>query len=169
MKRIALVLLVLACVSCGKTPKENEWVRFYGYTSSDVAGVYAFSGAADAFKDLTENEDTHLCPDAQINVTATSAQTIAFQFSAPEHGFQKSFSGRTSLNANAFLISMYKEMENLKQYGLSATVLKNAEEDVRLEGYVTEDHYKREYNTVEGHYDTIFDYSVKYFFDVKKN
>lgn len=168
MKKIALVLIVFACVSCGKQ-EVKEWQKFYGYTNADIAGEYTFSGVADAFEDLVESDESHLCADALINVVATSEQTISFQFSSPENGFQKSFTGRTSLNPNAFLVSIYTEMSNLKRYGLSATVMKNMENDIRLEGFVTEDHYERVYDPMDQVYDTVFNYSVKYFFDVIKN
>ena len=165
---IFCLLIAAALVSCEKK-KEQEWGKFYGYAIDDIAGQYAYSNVSDAFSNLIESDEGHLCPDAEVSVSPTSAQTVLVNVVCPERNFQKSFSGRPSLNANAFLINMYGSLINFKQYGITAEVLKNAQDDVRLKGFVTEDHYQRVYDEVAQAYDTVYDYSVKYYFDVIKN
>ena len=64
---------------------------------------------------------------------------------------------------------MYGNWSNFRQYGFVAEVLQNAQNDVRLKGFVTEDHYDRVFNTVTQTYDTVYDYSIKYYVDVIKN
>ncbi len=168
MKKTVLLLLVFACFSCEK-PTQKKWEMFYGYTSGDIVGEYVNSGADDAFSDLTEGNECHLCTDAQVGISALSGGSISFHILCSDHNnFEKSFSGKPALGENAFLISLYGNMTNLKRYGVSAKVLKNAENAVRLEGFVAEDHYEREYNSATHTYDTLFSYSVKYYFDVVK-
>jgi hypothetical protein len=162
------LLFAAAFVSCGKNEKK-EWSRFIGYTVNDIAGQYAFSNASDAFSSLMESEEGHLCSDAIVSIYANSAQTISLTVDYPDHNFQKSFSGKPSLSPNPFLISMYGNMVNYRQYGVSAEVMKNEQNDIRLKGFVTEDHYQRIYDEVAQAYDTVYDYSIKYYFDVIKN
>ena len=167
MKKIMLLLLVIACFSCEKQ-ETKEWSKFYGYTNNDIVGDYIHSGFSDAFADLIESSSAHLCVDAQVKITSTSETGVLFRIDCPDHNFAKAFSGRPSPNSGSFLISMGGAMSGLKRYVLSATVRKNAEESVRLEGFVSEDHFVREYNTATQKYDTVFDHSVKYYFDVMK-
>ena len=162
------LLVAVAFVSCEKK-KQQEWSKFYGYAIDDISGQYSYSEAPDAFSGLIESDEGHLCPDAEVSVSPTSAQTVLVNVVCPERNFQKCFSGRPNLNANAFLIDMYGSMINFKRYGITAEVLKNAEDDVRLKGFVTEDHFVRVYDNVAQAYDTLYDYSIKYYFDVIKN
>ena len=162
------LFIATAFVSCEKE-KQQEWGKFYGYAIDDISGQYTYSNDPNAFLGLIESDEGHLCPDAEVSVSPTSAQTILFSLVCPERNFQKSFSGRPSPNASAFLIDMYGSMINYKQYGVTAEVLKNAENDVRLKGFVTEDHYKRVFDNMAQAYDTVYDYSIKYYFDVIKN
>ena len=168
MKKIALLLLVIACFSCEKQ-ETKEWSKFFGYTNDDIVGEYVHSGLSTAFADLTESSSAYLCADAQVKITSTSETGILFRIDCPDHNFAKSFSGCPSPNSGSFLINMGGAMSGMKRYVLSATVRKNGEEKVRLEGSVSEDHFVREYNTATQKYDTIFDHSVKYYFDVIKN
>ena len=167
MKKIALLLLVIACFSCEKQ-ETKEWSKFFGYTNDDIVGEYVHSGLSSAFAALTESNSAYLCADAQVKITSTSETGVLFRIDCPDHNFAKSFSGRPSPNSGSFLINMGGAMSGLKRYVLSATVRKNDEEKVRLEGSVSEDHFVREYNTTTQKYDTIFDHSVKYYFDVVK-
>lgn len=162
------LLFAMVFVSCEKNEKK-EWSRFLGYTVSDIVGEYSYSNASDAFSSLIESDEGHLCPDAEISITSNSAQAVSLRVVCPDHNFQKSFSGKPSLNANDFLIEMYGGMSNLKRYGITTEVMKNEQKDVRLKGFVTEDHYQRIYDTEAQVYDTVYDYSVKYYFDVIKN
>ena len=168
MKKIALLLLVIACFSCEKQ-ETKEWSKFFGYTNDDIVGEYVHSGLSTAFADLPESSSAYLCADAQVKITSTSETGILFRIDCPDHNFAKSFSGCPSPNSGSFLINMGGAMSGMKRYVLSATVRKNGEEKVRLEGSVSEDHFVREYNTATQKYDTIFDHSVKYYFDVIKN
>lgn len=168
MKKTVLFLIVFACFSCEK-PVSKEWGKLYGYTNDDIVGRYVNSGVADAFAGLAEGNECHLCPNAQVRISANSGESVSFHILCPDHnGFEKTLSGRPALGGNAFLISLYGSMANLKRYGVSATVLKNAENKVRLEGFVAEDHFERQYNTATQTYDTLLSHSVKYYFDVVK-
>ena len=169
MKHFAALLLLLSVcmVSCQK--EQKEWSKLYGYSQDDIVGRYTYSQLPEAFSGLMESEEAHLCADAQVSITSASEQNIVFSLSCPDHGFQRSFSGRPTLNANAFLIGMGGGWVGLKRYALSATVLKNTQDAVRLDGFVSEDHYEKVFNTEEDKYDTLFTYSVKYYFDVIKN
>lgn len=162
------LLFVMVFVSCEKNEKK-EWNRFMGYAVSDIVGEYSYSNVSDAFSSLIESDEGHLCSDAEVSITSNSAQTISFHMVCPNHNFQKSFSGKPSQNSNDFLIDLYGGMSNLKRYGVTAEVMKNEQNNVRLKGFVTEDHYQRIYDTEAQVYDTVYDYSVKYYFDVIKN
>ena len=161
------LLFAATFVSCKKDKK--EWTKFYGYTIDDIAGQYVFSNASDAFSNLMESDEGHLCFDGEVSINPTSAQTVSLRVSCPDHHLVKNFSGKPSPNANAFLIDMYGNWSNFRQYGFVAEVLQNAQNDVRLKGFVTEDHYDRVFNTVTQTYDTVYDYSIKYYVDVIKN
>lgn len=168
LRNLLLLLLMGAClVSCNK--KEKEWNYLFGYTCDDLIGTYRYSNASDAFSLLKENDYCHLCEDAQVTVNPSSSNTVDFRLVFPDHNFQKNFLGRPNNNANSFLVSMYSGWIGLKRYGLSADVLTNAQDEVRLKGFVTEDRYNRKYNDLTQTYDTLFDYSIKYYFDVIKN
>lgn len=164
---IVCLLMALTFVSCKEEKK--EWNNFYGYSNEDIVGEYSYSNAPDAFWKLIESDEGHLCPDAEVTVASVSEQSILFKVVCPDHGFQKNFTGRPTLNQNDFLVRLYTGMSNLKRYGLTAEVLKNEQDDIRLSGFVTEDHYKRVGSAETGSYDTVYDYSVKYYFDVIKN
>ncbi|MBQ6770366.1 MAG: hypothetical protein IJP44_05235 [Bacteroidales bacterium] len=173
MKRLVvfsmLILVGMAVLASCEKEGDKEWNKFYGYAKDDIVGEYAFSNLSDAFDGLMESDEGHLCPDAQVNVSATGDQTVLFHMASASCNFQRNFSGRTTLNANDFLISMYSGWVNLKRYNVTAEVLKNKQDAVRLKGYVSEDRYERVYNTEEAQYDTVYDYSIKYYFDVTKN
>lgn len=165
---LALCSLLLAgLVSCEK--EQKEWSKLYGYSQDDIVGQYSHSQLPYAFSSLLESENAHLCADAVVSIASTSEQSITFGLSCPDHNFQKSFSGKPSLMSNAFLVSMSSGWVGLKRYALSATVLKNTNNDIRLEGFVSENQYERFYNTDEERYDTVLSNSVNYYFDVIKN
>lgn len=173
MKRFSIlsaliVLCAVALVSC-KPEEKKEWSKFYGYTSNDLVGDYAFSNASNAFANLIESDEGHLCEDAEITVTAASAQTITFRMESPRLHFVKVFTGRPTLNQNTSLINMYSSWSNLRRFGLTSEVLKNDKGDIRLQGFISDDHYERVFNTETGVYDTLYEYSIKYYFDVIKN
>lgn len=167
-RNLFLLLLMGACLaSCNK--KEKEWNYLFGYTCDDIIGTYRYSNAPDAFSMLKENDYCHLCEDAQVTVNPSSSDRVDFRLVFPNQNFQKSFLGKPNTSSNAFLVSMYSDWSGLKLYGLSADVMTNAKEEVRMKGFVTEDHYSRKYNEITSTYDTLFDYSVKYYFDIIKN
>ena len=164
---ITCVLVAMAFVSCQKEQKK-EWSKLYGYTNEDIIGTYAYSNASDAFDGLMESDEGHLCPDAEVSVSANGAQTVLFRVSCPDHNFVRNFSGRTALTDNAFLVTMSSGWVNLKKYTLTSEVLNNDQNNIRLQGFVSEDRYERVYNAQESKYDTVYDYSIKYYFDVIK-
>lgn len=161
------LLGTMVLVSCQKEPKK-EWSKFYGYTVKDIVGEYAYSNVPDAFVGLLESDEGHLCYDAEVNISSTSEQTILFHMASPSRNFQRNFSGRPALTNGAFLITMSSSWVNLKKYTLTSEVLKNDQSNIRLNGFVSEDHYERVYNPLQSKYDTVYDYSVKYYFDVSK-
>lgn len=159
-----VIIVGMALFSC--KPEKKEWNIFYGYVPSDIVGEYSFSGAPDAFSSLIESEDGIICQDALVSVTSLTEQTVNVNVNCPDHDFQKSFTGRPSLNANPFNILMSGNWNHLKHYSLTSEVLKNEQGNIRLVGFVNEDHYKREYNLETQVYDTVYDHSVKRYFDV---
>lgn len=163
----AIFLIAMVLISC--KPEKKEWERFFGYSPADIVGEYGFSGASDAFAGLLESEEGILCADAVVNVSSPTAQTVNFSVNCPDHNFQKGFLGRPSLNANAFNVMMDGGWSNLKRFNLYADVMKIEQGIIRLIGFVNEDHYERVYNNNTQVYDTVYDYSVKRYFDVIKN
>lgn len=172
MKKLAilsmLTVLSMAFLASCEKDVNKEWGKFYGYAKDDIVGEYAFSNLSGAFDGLIESDECHLCPDAQVSVSSTGDQTVLFNMASPERNFQKSFSGQPKLTANDFLLTMYSGWINLKRYNVTANVLTNDQDEVRLKGFVSEDRYERVYNTEEAQYDTVYDYSIKYHFDVIK-
>ena len=173
MKKLAifsmLTLLGMAFLTSCKKEGDKEWSKFYGYTNEDIVGQYAFSSLSDAFSGLIESDEGHLCYDAQVSVSSTGAQTVLFHMASPSRNFQRNFSGLPKRTAGDFFISMYSGWFNLKRFNVTADVMKNDQSTVRLKGYVSEDHYVRVYNVEAARYDTVYDYSIKYYFDVIKN
>lgn len=172
MKRLIVLSMLtvfgMAILASCEKDVDKEWNKFYSYTKEDIVGEYTYSNLSSAFDGLIESDEGHLCPDAQVNIASTGAQTVLFHMASPNRNFQKSFSGLPKLTANDFLITMYSGWVNLKRYNVTANVLTNDQDEVRLKGFVSEDRYERVYNTEEAQYDTVYDYSIKYHFDVIK-
>ena len=163
----AIFFISMVLTSC--KPEKKEWQRFIGYTPADIVGEYHFSEVEDAFAGIFESEEGILCPDALINVTSPMAQTVRIVVKCPDHNFQKTFSGRPSLNTNPFNIIMDGGWSGMKRYGIYADVMKNDQGVVRLVGCVNEDRYEKVYDLEAQAYDTVYDYSIKRYFDVTNN
>lgn len=164
----AIFLFSMVLASC--KPEKKEWKRFFGYTPADLVGEYHFSNASDAFSGLVESDEGIVCKDAEVSVSLLSEQTVNFGVNCPDHNYQKSFLGRPTMDANTFNVSMFGGWNSLKRISLSAEVLLNIEQgNIRLVGFVCEDHHKRVFNSETEVYDTVFSYSVKRYFDVINN
>lgn len=164
MKRMRFLPMVLVLgimlVSCQKDASK-EWEKYYGYSLDDIKGTYKYSNVSDAFEDLTENNYCHLCDDAVVTITSSliSTSSIDFNINCPEVGFNKTFSGRPTLNENDFLISMSIPSSAVHpNYELTTYVYKNVKGDIRLHGFARHVH----------HPGTDEEYKVNYYFDVIK-
>lgn len=168
MKRVVYLSLLLslcvAFVSCKDQKESKEWESFYGYTVEDIIGEYGFSNLINAFDGLTESDYCHICDDAEISVVALTNTSVQFNFNCAGLGFDKSFMGRPTLNDNDFLIRMATTLQyqsgKLKDYQLTSYVYRNANQDLRLHGYVTENIYEA---------DTVLLDRINYYFDVIKH
>jgi hypothetical protein len=171
MKKVALVLLVLACVSCEK-PAEKRWEKFYGYTNADITGQYTNSYISDAFEDISESGYCTICDDADINIIANQGNTVSFCFKSVKGNLEKTLTGVPTLNNDDYLMQLYSSktfLSSLKFYSfkLFSRVYHDKDQMVRLHGYVSKDFYVIE-NNGNGFTDTIADYSDVYYFDVIK-
>ncbi len=149
-KAVMILGLALTVIGC-KEPKEN-WNTLYSFQAKDIAGKYAFSGEADAFDGLTENSYSHLCTDAEIEITGDTLSAILVSARFTDHGLWRTFSGPSSLTPNDYFIDMTSS-----GYKFIAHVLADKEGGIRLEGRVAHD------QTV----DTLWS-TVNYYFDVIK-
>ena len=173
MKHIKLLsmmfLLGVLFVACKEQPKDQEWSKFSGYTTEDIAGTYAFSNIADAFDGLIESQYCHICEDARITVTASSANIIQFEVNCPGAGFHKLFEGRPWTYDDDYIINIGGTSSNTHpEYGLTAYVYENEQGEVRLHGYaqyiewvVIIDSYGQEEYKIKS--------KTNYYFDVIKN
>lgn len=167
-----LVVLGLAFSACKEKP-EMKWKNNYGYTIDEIAGIYAFSKVDGAFGDMSD-EGCFACTDAEINIAAVGTQSIEFRINCPDEGLSRTFMGRPTLNSNDFLISMtsgyFSSGTKLQAYNLTAYVLENEAQEIRLHGFVALNIYKviqpDANNPVA---DTIVDDGTYYYFDVIKN
>ena len=166
---LVLFILSLLFVSCEKQP-QKEWTKLYGYTAEEIAGTYAFSNISDAFESLTENAYCHVCEDAKIDITAGSANTIEFHVNCPSDEFNRTFEGRPRATDDDYLINLtYPAISSHPSYELTAYVYKNDKDDRRLSGFVAENYWKVITYPDSDDKDTIFDYSIKYHFDVVRD
>lgn len=169
MKRLLLLSLLIACVSCEKQ-KTDEWKYWFGYTKEDVIGTYSHSNLSDAFSGLSDGEFSVLCDDAEITVTAGEGNQIGFLLKSAKAGLSHPFSGIPSLNGDDFLIQLQDSKVNISSsqfyvFRLSARVLQDNDGRVRLQGSASKDYYVISQN----HPDPVFDYKKSYYFDVINN
>lgn len=171
MKRINLLLVLLLGVlfaACEEQSQEKDWNKFSGYTTEDIAGTYAFSNIADAFEGLTEGKYCHICEDARISVTASSAKTIQCEVNCPNAGFHRVFEGKPRVTDDDYIINLGgTSMNTHPEYGLTAYVYENEQGDVRFHGYAQ----KIEWTIIVDDYGQE-EYKIKsktnYYFDVIK-
>lgn len=173
-KLIALVcLLGLFFTSCDKAPK-NEWKDYFGFTDAEIIGTYSYSKLSDAF-DEVEGTGRHVCLDAQVSIQASQENSswIKFTVNCPGEGFSRTFNGQATPNEDDHMIHMSTGYIHaggkIKAYNLTADVLKNEKQEIRLHGFAAENTYElitdvetgaTTYNTIDGEY---------YYFDVIKN
>ena len=88
---VLLLVLAFAFSSC---EKKKEWKYRYGYSIDDIVGEYTFSNIEGAFEDgLIENQDCHICPDAEISITKLTEKTVKLRINCPEAGFSREYIG----------------------------------------------------------------------------
>lgn len=177
---VAMATILMAFTSCHKD--KNGWQKFYGYTPNDIAGAYAFSNDEKAFKDLTEGEFCHLCSDAEINITATSDNTIKFEMNSEEFDYHKVYMGKAPLNSHDFMIDIKGNTQVFSSTSflvcfLNSRVYQNADGKIRLEGDSFHNRYHikhtvvydNQHHPVDTLHDTTLYSSTRYYFDVIKN
>lgn len=164
------VLLVLGFlfVSC-EASKEKEWKKLYGYTNEDIVGAYSFSKVEDAFDALTEGTYCHICNDAQVTISASSASIIQFSVNCPNAGFHKVFEGRPRVNDDDYIINIGgTSLNNHPEYGLTAYVYENEQGDIRIHGYAQHIEWIIVVNSY-GQEEYKIKSKTNYYFDVIKN
>lgn len=173
LKLLPILLLGLMLVSCKKDPTK-QWDNFYGYTKADIVGTYSYSNIDGVFNDV-EGTGRHACPDADVAISDYGGQSVQFDIKCPSNEFERQYLGRTKKTDNDFLIQMtsgYKPAGNgrLKAYNVTAYVMKNANQQVRLHGYAAVNTYKIVNPIPDSDVtDTIMDNGEYYYFDVIKN
>ena len=166
-----LCLLGLFLASCEKEPK-TEWNNYYGYAKEDIIGTYSFSNIDGVFNDV-EGIGRHACPDAEIRIVGFEGKQVEFSINCPSAVFSRTFQGLPTVNSNDFMLQMTSGYvpsgsNKYKAYNVTAHVLKNAQQEIRLHGYAA----LNTYHTVEGEGGGliyVMDNGEYYYFDVIKN
>ena len=171
-------LITLLCVlgvffaSCKEEPK-NEWKDHYGFSNEDIIGTYSYSNISNAF-DEVEGTGRHICPDAQVTIRAShdNPDWIEFSMNCPNETFSRTFEGMATPNEGDHMIHMstgyIHSGGKIRAYNVTAYVLKNEKQELRLHGYAAHNTYVSEtsedgvttYTQTNGEY---------YYFDVIKN
>lgn len=168
---VLLCLVGLSFASC-KDKSDTEWENYYGYTNKDILGTYSFSNVSDAFEGV-EGEGRYACQNAEISISTYSGSQVEFKINCPSQGFNRSFTGKPSPNADDFMVHMstgyqYYGNGRLRAYNVTGYVLKNPKQQLRIHGYASMNTYKLV--PIEGvGTDTIPDDGKYYYFDVIKN
>ena len=171
---VLLLVLAFAFSSC---EKQKEWKYRYGYSIDDIVGEYTFSNIEGAFEDgLIENQDCHICPDAEISITKLTEKTVKLRINCPEAGFSREYIGTPTKNKNDFKIHMtsgymMRVGTRFKAYNLMSSVYQNEAQNIRLHGFASFSKYKVEYPFAPDStlVDTVLTQSINYYFDVIKN
>lgn len=176
MKNLKLIVLFFGLgmffVSCEK--KQNEWENFYGFTNEDVVGTYSYSNIASAF-DGVEGISRYACYDADIKITASSTQSgkLVFLLNCPDENYSRTIEDLVTPNENDFMIRMSSGIihsgAQVKAHNITAYVMKNAKNQIRLHGFAAVNTYKVVTNPESGLESYIIDDGVYYYFDVIKN
>lgn len=175
MKKFKLLALLcmmgLFFVSCKNEDPESEWENFYGYTNEDIIGDYTFSNIEGVFNDV-EGTGRYACPDAEIKIIPYFESSVELRINCPSDNFSKSFQGQPIHNDDDFMLHMtsgYIPSGNkYKAYNVTAYVMKNDKQQLRLHGYSA----VNTYHTVEGEGGAaiyVMDNGVYYYFDVIKD
>lgn len=169
-----LLCLTLALFSCKKNKKESEWSSFFGYSVDDIAGKYSYSNVSDAFDVITENDDVHICMDADIDIQKLTESTVEFDINCPEAEFRRSFVGCPAKNKNDNLLQLssgyWKGRDGtIRAYNVLADVYKNDQSQIRLHGFASLDVYKIISDSNQIGSDTIVESRTAYYFDVIKD
>ncbi|MBO6026614.1 MAG: hypothetical protein J6P73_05135 [Bacteroidales bacterium] len=130
MKKASLFLIVISllCASCVKDPVD-EWKRFWGFTSSDIAGHYDANPDESLYEELP-TEGIVVYSNASMDVTALSGSSVSIQVRIPDV-ITKTFSGPVySAESNSDIV-----IDN-NGFDLRMTVYKNDEGNVKFHGRV---------------------------------
>lgn len=175
MKKLGLTAMAvcLLLLSCNKA--DNRWKNLYGYSREDIIGEYGFSEVPDAFGSLVESAYCHICEDAKITVTPFMEKSVDFQIECPGENFTRNFRGVPAEVEDDYMINLNGGMTHMgnnrfKSYEVSASVMKDEMNRVRLHGAASVNVWKFENDTIQSihHGDTILHSSTKYYFDVIK-
>ena len=169
MRFLPLLLMAgLMLLGCNKDTTK-EWERYEGYTIDDIVGTYSNSYVSDAFDGLMESAYCHICEDAEVVVSPylASETSIEFKVTCPQAAFNKSFTGRPTIEDDGFLITMALPATSPSpDYELTTYVYKNAKGDIRLHGFARHIYY--EIVIENGVYVQRVKSMTNYYFDVKK-
>jgi len=173
-KLIALVcLLGIFFVSCNKE-STTEWKDYYGYTNEEIIGAYSYSNISNAF-DEVEGTGRHACPDAEINIQALDGNPngIRCSVNCPDEGFSRTFEGLATPNEGDHMIHMstgyIHSNGKILAYNVTAYVLKNAKQELRLHGFAAKNTYEEVADEETGITTYIQTNGEYYYFDVIKN
>ena len=172
-------LLVLSCLmgiffsSC-KEESKSEWKNYYGYTNEDVIGTYSFSNISTAF-DGVEGVGRHSCPDAEVSIETSpqNPKMLRITVKCPKEEFERTIDDFATPNEDDFMLHMSTGImhtgNKIKAYNVTAYVMKNGKEQLRLHGYAAVNTYKEVYNEESGNTSYVQDDGEYYYFDVIKN
>ena len=167
---VMLCGLLLFFSSCNDKVEESEWNNYYGYTNEDVIGTYTFSNIDGVFNDV-EGLGRHACPDAEITIIPYFESSVEFRVNCPSDNFSRAFQGQPIHNDNDFMLHMtsgYIPSGNkYKAYNVTAYVMKNDRQQLRLHGYAAVNTYHVEGEGGAAVY--VVDDGVYYYFDVIKD
>ena len=171
-KLLALLCMLGVFLASCKEPK-SEWENFYGYTNEDVIGTYSFSNVSTAF-DGVEGVGRYVCPDAEVSIQASSQNPnmLRFTINCPDEEYTRTIEDYATPNEDDFMLRMstgYVYTGNkIRAYNVTAYVLKNEKQELRLHGYAAHNTYVSE--TSEDEVTTYIQTNGEYYyFDVIKN
>lgn len=124
---ILLGLLVIF-ISCGHE-EENPWSRFYSYTGADIIGTYSPNPDESAYEE-SPTPGVVVYDNATVTITDLSDGLVMIRVVIPDK-INKVFSGSVDQNSGSGILLM--RQGNYEEF--HATVYKNSQGQVRLEGY----------------------------------
>ena len=134
MKRIIglTTLFVLFALVFSGCEKKKEWTRVYDITNEVVIGSYSYSNVENAFEGLTENDNFHLCYDAQISLKQTTGNLVKFRFKSERTNFNVAVEDNLLQEEGDFKIFMSNASCTVTAY-----VYRNEKNQTRLHGFVS--------------------------------